>query len=192
MTPAISVKPGDILGFLGNGLASTIINLGTYGLPFYGLSHVAIAADYEGDVILFESTTLNDRPCYIRKKYVYGVQAHPIPYSIESYPGKIWHYPLIKPLRKYERTRLTEYLVKQLGKDYDYLGAGRAGGKLLAHMESLLRQEELVQLFCSELCAAAHRHIERFDTLNASEWNPNSFTREERRRGILGKPVRLK
>lgn len=188
----LAIKEGDILGFLGSSIASSVINIGTYGIPGWGLSHVGIASKYEGDTILFESTTLNDRPCYIRKQHVQGVQAHPIPYSIESYAGKIWHYPLIKPLRKNEGLRLSSYLMKQLGKDYDYLGAGRSGGKLIACLESLLRKEDVMYLFCSELCAASHRYIERFDTLNVSQWNPNSFTREERRRGILGKPVRLK
>lgn len=187
-----NILPGDILGFLGSGLESFIINVGTYGIPGNGLSHVGIAAEYDGRTILFESTTLNDRPCYIQNKLVKGVQAHPIEYRIETYKGKIWHYPLRMKLRGYEKVKLTHYLLTQLGVAYDYAGAGRAGGKLIAHLEGLLRKENLSNLFCSELCAAAHREIERFDTLNASEWNPNSFTREERRRGILVKPVRFK
>lgn len=185
------MKPGDIIGFCGHGIESQLINIGTWGIPFWGLSHIGIMARFGDDLLLFESTTLCDEPCYIMKNPIDGVQAHLIENRIKNYKGKIWHYPLLQPLRAHESYILTKFLKKKLGVTYDVLGAVRSGGKLLARLEAYFHPESMANLFCSELCAAAHREIERFDTINVSEWNPNRFVREERRRGILGKPIRL-
>jgi hypothetical protein len=42
-------KPGDILGFSGDTWVSATINLATYGIPYWHLSHVGIVAEWDGD-----------------------------------------------------------------------------------------------------------------------------------------------
>ena len=44
------VQPGDILGFSGRGLISDMINVFTYGLPRWSLTHVGIIGEHQGAV----------------------------------------------------------------------------------------------------------------------------------------------
>lgn len=211
-------RPGDILGFSGDTWVSATINLATYGIPYWGLSHLGIVAEYNGEswpsgllfhgtelyingsletepfrgLLLFESTFGCPMPCEIQGKVGSGAQAHNIKERIEQYGGKVWHYPLYRDLRPLESRRLTAFLLKHLGRNYDAIGALRAGGIGFSWLESRLRQEDLSSLFCSEYCAGAHKHIHLLDTDSASRWSPNLLTRVERRRGILLKPRRLK
>jgi len=185
-------KAGDILGFSGDSWLSAGINLATYGIPFWSLSHVGILGEHEGEVLLFESTGLNDLPCAIQGKQVCGTQAHRLDECIEAYDGKVWHYPLCRPLRRFENRKLSAFLHKHLGKDYDAIGAFRSAGVGWSWLESKLRPQDLSSLFCSEYCAAAHTHVGLFHTEHVSRWSPNRLVRAERRRGILLKPWRLK
>ena len=60
------IKAGDVIGFSGNSWISGLINIGTYGIPFWGISHVGIMAHAaDGRLLIFESTTLEDMPCEI-------------------------------------------------------------------------------------------------------------------------------
>ncbi len=187
------VLPGDIIGFSGANSTSDFINIVTYGLPRWSISHVGIVAAYPGEVnLIFESTTDGVHPCFIQNAYVTGSQAQLIEPRIADYVGRVWHYPLVKPLRAWESKALTRFLMGGLGKRYDNAGATLAGAKIWSYIQSRLHPESLEALFCSEWVAAAHRFIERFDTPNISSWSPNALIREERRRGILEKPVRLK
>ena len=43
-----TLQDGDIVGFSGKGIVSDAINIGTYGIPRSGLSHVGIIATYRG------------------------------------------------------------------------------------------------------------------------------------------------
>jgi len=104
----------------------------------------------------------------------------------------VWHYPFYRPLYPFESKRLSEFLLEYLGKDYDAIGAFRAGGIGWSWLESKLRRQDLTSLFCSEYCAAAHAHVGVFRTDHVSRWSPNRLVRTERRRGILLKPWRLK
>jgi hypothetical protein len=184
----IDLKPGDIVGFSGHNLDSYLINLATYGLPRWGISHVGIVSEYRNELLIFESTTEAPAPCVIQGAYVQGTQAHRIATHLHHYRGKMWYYPLVKPLRWSEGKRLTAFLMRTLGRPYDLSGARHAAGKLWSY---LLRDNALDALYCSEWVVAAHRHIERFDT-PWSNWSPNALIREERRRGIIATPWRIK
>lgn len=205
ITTCPPLKAGDIIGFSGDSWMSAMINLTTYGIPYWDLSHVGIVGainaedfGYFGDrfipprLLLFESTFGCPMPCEIQQKTGNGMQAHNIDERIEQYGGKVWHYPLSRALRPLESRRLTAFLFKHLGRNYDAIGAIRAGGVGFSWLESRLRQEDLSSLFCSEYCAGAHKHIDILDTHSASRWSPNLLTRVERRRGILLKPRRMK
>ena len=60
------IKAGDIIGFSGDSWISACVNIATYGIPFWGLSHVGIMGHADdGRLLLFESTQLDDLPCEI-------------------------------------------------------------------------------------------------------------------------------
>ena len=184
-------KAGDIIGFSGDSWPSALINILTYGTPFWGISHVGIIGEHKGELLLFESTTLTDIPCVIQGMPFKGTQAVRLEDRLKQYSGRAWHYPIYRPLFV-EAKRLNQFLVDHIGIDYDYIGAVRAGGKAWSWFESLLHEEDLSFIFCSELCAAAHREVGLLRTDNVSRWNPNRFIRHERREKILRKPWRLK
>jgi hypothetical protein len=182
------MKPGDLIGFSGYDLSGLVINLGTFGIPFYNISHIGIIAEHHNKLMLFESTTLCELPCLIQGEPVSGAQAHCITSRIDNYNGRTWHYPLSQGLTCDQSYNLTEYLLKDIGKEYDMLGAIRSGGWLFSSIENWFRGQDLNNLFCSEWVASAHHHIDLFRTRSSSRWNPNSYVRETYRRGITNKP----
>lgn len=186
-------RAGDLVGFSGANLASDFINLVTYGVPRRSLSHVGVLAEYEGELLLWESTLDGDLPCVLRCRLVRGVQAHRIWPRISEYRGKVWHYPLTRHLYAHEDRRLTRYCLASIGKGYDEIGAFRAGGFGFSIVESALHEPAKNAVFCSEFCAGAHNDIGIFPTAHVNRWNPNLLVRCERVKGLVGRPrvVRL-
>jgi len=191
-----AIKAGDLIGFCGYSWLSALINIATYAVPFYGISHVGIMATSpspDGKLRLFESTTLDGEvPCEIRNQPINGTQAHTLDASVQRYRGAVYHYPLYRSLYPQEDERLTGFLVDLLGLPYDEMGAFRSAGVGLSWIESLLRPQNLTSIFCSELCAAAYHVVGLYATDNVSRWNPNRLCRRLRLHHILGKPRRLK
>ena len=185
-------KAGDILGFSGASLVSDVINLATFGLPRWSISHVGILAEVDDRLLLVESTTLDRLPCAIQHKCVEGVQAHVPADVILAYRGRVWQYPLYRSLYEAESKRLTRFLLSKIGESYDKIGAYRAAGVGFSWLESKLHPENLHSLFCSELDAAAYREIGIMPCENAGRFNPNYLVRSLRRKEILLPPVRLK
>lgn len=188
----MNLQPGDIIGFTGHNWISWGINLATFGIPWWSISHVGIMGEHNGRLLLFESTTLNSDPCEITRQPIAGSQAHYLDTRLRGYDGAIWHYPLYRSLYDHERKRLNEFLVSTIGLPYDTIGAFRSGGRTFSWIESMLFEQDLHALFCSEWCAAAHAQIGLLPTDSASKWNPNRFIRYQRRAGVLKKPERLK
>jgi hypothetical protein len=178
-------KLGDIVGFSGANWQSDLLTLGTYGIPRHSLSHVGIVGEHEGRLTLVESTTEVESPCVVTGKIVRGVQAHWLHERIESYHGKVWHYPLVRDLYPHESRRLNKFLRWHLGCPYDDIGAFRAGGIGWSWIESRLHANSLASLFCSELCAAAHSDIGLFETSRPARWSPRRFVNAERKAGVL-------
>ncbi len=192
-SPSPAPKPGDIIGFSGECFTSDFINVVTYGIPRWGISHVGIMGEAgDGRLLLFESTTMDGLPCEITGKPFFGTQAHQLQDVVKVYRGKVWHYPLYRLLYENERQRLTQFLMDTIHTPYDEMGAFRSGGVGLSWIESLFREQDLTKIFCSEWCCAAHTAVGVFRTDNVSRWNPNRFVRTERRQGILLKPWRMK
>lgn len=186
-------KAGDIIGFSGDTPVNDLINVATWGVPRWGLSHVGIVAPYDYALALFESTSLAPAgsKCIVQRKHVKGVQAHWLS-DVRMRTGKIWHYPLSRALSDDESKRLTEFLLSQIGRGYDFRGAARSGGGVMLRAAALLfKQESLDDEFCSELTAAAYSALGLLPTRNASAYNPNSFTRHARRAGVLQSPARV-
>ena len=186
------IKAGDIIAFTGGHWTSCFINIVTYGIPFWHISHVGIMGEYEGELLLFESTTICDIPCVIRGEPFKGTQAVRLDDRLSTYSGRVKHYPLYRRLFDAERERLNQFLVEHVGIPYDRIGAMRSAGIGFSWVESLLHHEDLSRIFCSEFCAAAHKEIGLLRTDNVSRWNPNRFVRRERWESTLVKPWRLK
>ena len=189
---AVDLMPGDILAFSKKGLIGAVINLATWGLPGWGASHVAIIGRKDGQLVLWESLGMPNRPCLIQGKVVTGVQVQNIENRIQDYDGRVWHYPLCRPLDAEQLDRLDAFCVRYLGTDYDMLGAFRSRG--LSLIEKLVfRPIDLTSVFCSEFCAAAHHYAGVTNGVgNASRLNPNKYIRRERAAGILAKSRRKK
>lgn len=193
MTPTQpEIKVGDLVAFSGYSWKSAVINLCSYGLPCWNASHVGIIGEYQGELLLFESTTLSNIPCVIQGKPFKGTQACRLEDRVASYTGSVWHYPLCHELFGAEPEHLNKFLIDHIGIPYDHIGAIRSGGAAWSWLESHLHVENLDSIFCSEYCAAAHRYTGILQTGHVSRWNPNRLIRYERREGILVKPWRLK
>ena len=198
MTPAerkligLNLRPGDIVGFSGTGIVSDAINIGTYGCPRWGLAHVGIVSEYNHERYLFESTTTNgDKDCDILHRPVSGVQAHLLS-DIVTRPGKVWLYRPRKPLDTFEKRRLRVSLLAQLGTPYDYAGALQSRGFLLNFLRSLLRKQEISELFCSELVAFVLSQAGVYHTSNASFQSPNLLARSIVKDGVYYDRTRIK
>jgi hypothetical protein len=187
------IKAGDIIGFSGRSWISAGINIATYGIPLWGISHVAIMARApDGRLLIFESTSLENLPCEITHQNFAGTQAHLLDDILRVYDGKAWHYPLYRSLYTSEDERLSEFLMDTIHVPYDAMGAFRSAGVGLSWVESLFRPSNLHSIFCSEWVAAAYAVTGLRPTSNVSRWNPNRLCRNLRWHEILCKPRRLK
>ncbi len=186
------VKPGDVIGFSGRGWASALVNIGTYGIPFFGISHVGIMAKASDErLLLFESTSLSNLPCALSGENFVGTQAHVLSEVVASYPGRVYHYPLYRPLYPNEDARLTQFLMATVHTPYDLMGAFRSTGVGISWIESWFREQDLTEIFCSEWLASALSMIGIFPTSNASRWNPNRIIRHLRWSDVVFKSRRI-
>lgn len=200
------LKTGDVIAFSGNTRVADTINILSTGIPRWSISHVGViatGADFSyddpqtgcNDPVLYEALMKpGKRPCQIQRKRMAGFQAQLLtPYLREDH-GKIWHYPLTRPLYEHEQRAAWMFLQAQIGKKYDLDGAIRSGGFIYALVNALLsgrNPDRLNSLFCSESAAGCHNRIGIFPTGNVSRWSPNKWLRRHRLRGTLNKPYRI-
>ena len=187
------LKVGDVIGFSGAYFGSDMINLLTYGVPRWCLSHVGvIGRKASGELVMFESNQNTGTSCVITGCEVDGVQAHTLPAMLDTYKGRVWRYPLYRSLYPHESVRLSKVLRKRIGTPYDWDGAKEAAGLFYSVTQAVIRNQDITSLFCSELVAFALSEIGIFHTSNVSRWSPNKLVRNMRRDGLLDNPVRLK
>lgn len=181
------MQPGDIMAFAGRGFESRWIASVTCtpyqwlsGTPF---SHVGICArdpnNSRGRVLLFESTTLCDLPCEITGRKEKGVQAHLPADRVKSYNGRVWRYRLTlrNALTEPESNRLSDFLLGEIGRAYDYEGAALCVTHWLRLCECLY--PTLDKVFCSYLVMAALKDIGKVDKdLNPRAFNPARAIRD--------------
>jgi hypothetical protein len=173
-----TIQPGDVLGFSACTPQGAIIRVCTGGLICCGgLSHIGFAVQWPGYTrpLLCESTSLCDLPCVVQGRRIKGVQLHYLRQRIATYPGRVWHYPLARPLSASEVCRLKAFCEAYLGVEYDRRGAIGARHTLFARL--FQRPENLDKLFCSEWLVATMRYMRRFRTDNASAWSPRAARR---------------
>ena len=146
-----ALKPGDIIGFSGEGLIGDLINIGTWGIPRWNICHVGIVGEaLDGRQLLFESTTLDDLPCEITGVKFDGTQAHDLDTVVKRYRGRVWRYPLYRTLYEFERRRLTDFLMGTIHVPYSKMEALHAADFMgLSLFESMLGETHLHHLFCS-------------------------------------------
>ncbi len=175
-------KSGDIIAFSGRNFLSDIINIGTYGIPRWSISHVGIVAGGHytcGDTLIYEALPK-------------GVEVRNVNSIIKQYNGRVWVYPLYRKLYLDEEDRLSEFLLNIVGYPYDKEGAGRSAGFLFATIQALFRGQDLSTFFCSELIANKLSEIGIHPVTNASKWSPNRLVRDLRRDRVVCKPIRIK
>ena len=191
-------KSGDVIGFSAGDPLGAAINVSTLGWPCWppcwrGLTHVGIIANgNNGDLVLWEATTLCDLPCVHCGESHGGLQAHLLATRIKQYCGPVWHYPLKQGLDTTQRLQLVRHSKKYHNRSYDFEGAMQSRVLCLGWFWQRYGREELSSLFCSEFVASALNATEVWDTPNASIWNPNRLARTLVATGITGKPRRLK
>jgi hypothetical protein len=195
----MDLKDGDVVGFSGSHYLSDFINVVTYGVPRYSISHVGILArkNKRSKWLVFEANEDVPYPCAITKRKHDGVQAHSLDLLLERYPGKAWLYRLKGPaILKMEDGQqylsLYDAMCTELGTPYDWMGAKRAGGFFHSAIHALLHKQDTSSLFCSELVAMILNEYGILDTNNVSKWSPNRLMRHLVRKQIYDKAVRLK
>jgi len=185
-------RPGHLLGFSGNDSLSAVINLGSLGWPGVGLSHVAICISHPNGPALVESTTVCDLACIESGETRAGLQCHLLQDRIPGYPGRVWHYPLRRPLTYIDGRELSIRLraMCREGVPYDYRQAIDSRSTIVAaFMRWKYGHEDLAQLFCSEMVAAEWRSLKILRTANASAWSPNALARYAVRHGLVEEPI---
>jgi len=185
--------PGDMIGFSGADPVADMINLGTLGWPRRDLSHVGLVARHQDHgLCIYESTTTVDLPCLERGKPVSGMQVHPLTDRVRGYPGRVFHFPLRRPLSADDADGIECFLRNLCQKKlpYDYLGAVRSRSMLIGVLQrTVFGREDLKQIFCSELSAATWAYLQILKTRNASRWNPNSLGRYAERHGLTRRRI---
>lgn len=186
-------QAGDVFGFSGHNLISDGINISTFGIPRWSISHVGIISYDRGfcnGLSLYESTKklgVHSTPVYGNPRRSGGLWD-----AIGKYNGKVWVYPLAQRMSLYGMSRMSKRLNELRDREYDVRGALQAGGSIWAWCQAICRGEDLTSLFCSELVAEALSYASIFRTANASRWSPNHLVRKLRSLGIIRPPRRLK
>lgn len=193
MDKKLALRDGDIIGFSGSYWHSDCINLATYGIPRWSLSHVGIVARKrkQSRWLIFEANDDVSTQCAVTHRKHDGVQAHSLDLLLERYKGKMWLYR-----RKAEFTpadfSLYNVMVRELGTPYDWVGAKRAGGFFHSIIQAAFHKQDTSSLFCSELVAMILDEYGILDTNNVSKWSPNRLMRHLVRKHLYDKAVRLK
>ena len=176
--------PGDLLLFAGRSLESRWIAAVTCSsrqlLAGQWFSHVGICArDARGRVLVWESTTLCDLPCEITKRKLCGTQAHLPRERLARYEGTAWRLRLAsrEALSERQSLRLTDFLMSEIGRPYDYEGAMISATWRLRLCRTLY--PTLDKLFCSFYVLAALKDIGAVDKdLNPRAYSPARVARD--------------
>lgn len=186
------IVAGDMLGCSSCTVVGSVINVCTLGAPFCDLSHVQLAVQWPdcAKPLIAESTDRYRQPCAIQGQVVDGVQFHRLRSRIIGYPGRVYRYPITKPLEDWQHRAVRRWLAAHMRAGYDAAGAVEARDMPIA---ALTRpKEDTVSLFCSEMVAGCYRAAGLLKTDNVSAWSPNRLARHLVRTGVLLPRVRIK
>ena len=162
---------GDVLAFSGSGPVAWLIHAATCSR----YAHVGIVAEHAGRPVLFESTTLSPAKCIIQGERVDGPQAHLIHERIRTAGCRVWLSRPWWPLTEVESRLLTEWLLAQLGRPYDYRDAALSASRLLKRLKAGTSNSTM----CSEMAVRAFQSIRRVPPgpeaggpVDASDYSP--------------------
>ena len=188
------IKAGDIIGFSGDSWISAGINIATYGIPFWGISHVGIMGNAaDGRLLIFESTSLDDLPCEISRRELHWHAGPPVGRHSRRVQGKGVALPALSAAVP-ERGRAADRVPDGDAFTSPTTRWGRSARPASACPGSsrCCIPSNLHTIFCSEWVAAAYAVTGLHATDNVSRWNPNRLCRNLRWHEILCKPRRLK
>lgn len=166
------IKTGDVISFSGKGHTSNIIKEVTDS----DISHVGIVlkktiVENQERILLIESTTLNKLPDVFTGKKFKGVQVQYLSDRIKDYKGQVYWHGLQRTLKPMEKQALITFLMLQHQLEYDSKQAIGAGVDIFDILFSNIENHD--EFFCSELVAAAYKHIGWFPgSYNTSEITP--------------------
>jgi hypothetical protein len=191
-------RPADLVLVSGTAPVSRLIKAGTCshwdalrslcGFPTWRcISHIGICANYAGQMLLFESTTLSPLPCVIRGGHRNGMQAHPPRDWLKAAQGHVWAASLRTPyaLKEGESHELTDFLLDSIDRGYDPRGAFDAG----LHWS---RGCDLSTVFCSEIVAQALMVADVIERSDPSAITPAALIKNVVHAAIYDTPRRLK
>lgn len=176
----VDYRPGDLIFFAGRDPLSRAIALKTCTwrqlLLRRWFSHVGICCEFDDGspsgprIMLVESTTLADQPCFITGRKTIGVQAHFPEGRVWNYPGAAWRLRLRRSLDAIESRRLSNFCLSTIGQPYNY----RRAGELALFFWSHLRDETPLpdSWFCSDHALTALKTIDRVD----QDHDPEDFS----------------
>lgn len=168
------IQTGDVIGFNGKGVVSSLINLATNSI----VSHVAMVQENievagERRVLMIESTTLSGIPDLIDGRLRRGVQLHYLSQRLaEGYDGIFW-LRLMPPLTPERAIQMSAYLSRVHKEEipYDMKQAIGSGLDLFDWM-GFVNEPDFSALFCSEL---VFRALQIVDVLG-EDTNPSEAT----------------
>ena len=172
------MKTGDVIAFSGKGRVSEIIKWKT-GSPY---SHVALvlSTDLGGafggvNVLVIESTTLNNLPDVKTGELIKGVQMQWLSKRLQTYDGAAWWGRVTEEITPCGLHNMEAWVRKKHAErtPYDSIQAIGAGVDLLDWMPGIENEPDFNSLFCSELVACAWQAAGLLDEdINASEMTP--------------------
>lgn len=210
----LDFAPGDLVAFSGRDWLSRLIKAATcppwywFRAHWRAISHIGICCrapnDFarHGACALIEATNLSTLPNLFDIRPRPTEAAPPISLLGEHRPaplGARWpedranHYPgfvyraRLSPLWALDSTeaeRLQTFLLDLRGRQYDFLGALRAGLGRAA-------DANLSRLFCSEVVAAVLARLQRLRESDPAAWTPAALLRELVRTGVYARPERI-
>lgn len=212
--PLVEYQAGDLIAFAGRDPLSHGIAWRTCTwrqlLTGRWFSHVGIICDYSpakgGNVglgslhhgqlrpgenrgahrtILVESTTFDNRPCFIRGVHIKGVQAHLPTVRVSEYPGSVWRLRLRRPLATWERQALSQFCLSTLGQPYNYRRAAELATFFWQRTRELREETPAADSwFCSDHALTALKACDRVDhDHDPEEFSPGGLVRLVERSG---------
>ncbi len=172
------MKTGDVIAFSGKGRVSEIIKWKT-GSPY---SHVALVlgADLGGafggvNMLIIESTTLNNVADAKTGELIKGVQMQWLSKRLQSYNGAAWWGRVTQEITPDGLRNMESWVRKKHDErtPYDSVQAIGAGADLFDWIPGIENEPDFNSLFCSELVARAWQQAGLLDQdFNASEMTP--------------------
>lgn len=111
----VPIRAGDAIAFQGTGFISRVIAYAS-DWPRCAISHIGIVADDYNN--LAEATSLDGEN---------GVAIVGLGYKLDTYPGHMWHLPLLEPARKLlVKDKMGNWIWTEVTHPYSKLQAGLA------------------------------------------------------------------